>query len=347
MVSRRERAEQQSCLTVETRNLLLLSLFRINSGSLSYKSSYFCFVSASLDTYSSKVTMHNSPTTTETSEPGGATAPSKQLSIRSPANDEVNDTVALVSAAYLHRRGLANIYIFSHPYFFASLIPLFAFVFGRYSIIHDTGNVIMLTAGFAMAVMSLFARVTDPLQDMAKNIAKGEFLTLSDVSRVAVFGKEIVGVISLKYVNMTDYNLAVESSGSGKILEGPAGLKAEPDTESPSPSERSTRSSAKPKKEFHHGIITSWTVVRRYRHVGLGSDLLAQVLQIAAQDKIESVLIQCLSLEKEAAKSLKANGFHLVSSTKLPGGLGRLRVSTDTYSIDVKEGVKLLLEKSA
>ncbi|KAK7206111.1 hypothetical protein BZA70DRAFT_275706 [Myxozyma melibiosi] len=280
-------------------------------------------------------------TTTETTEAAAAPAPPKALEIRPLQPTDFGPTVDLVSEAYLHRRSLANIYIFRHPYFFASIIPLLAFIFGRYSIVTDLGNVMLLSIGLVMAVMSLFARITDPLKEMAKSIVKGDFLSLSDTALVANYGEQVIGVVSLKYVNLADYNSAVQDGGSGKILEGPAGVA--PSAESDVSSKRSsttTSKKSKKDKDARHAIITSWTVVRRYRHVGLGSDLIGQALEVAKKDGIESLLIQCLSLEKEAAKSLRRNGFELVSSAKLPGGLGRLGIRTDTYAIDVKGWAK-------
>ncbi|KAK9460937.1 uncharacterized protein V1516DRAFT_674531 [Lipomyces oligophaga] len=242
----------------------------------------------------------------------------------------------LVGEAYAQRQSLANIYIFKHPYFIASLIPLAAFIFYRYDLLDDFGTIILLSAGLLMAMFSLFARITDSLKEITEGLMQDPFLDDADLAYVAVYGDKPIAVVSVKYIELNEYEAVLKTAQkqNSDILAGSTATlttsKLSASSQTPS---RVTRSSAK--HPSRQAIITSWTVLKRYRRVGLGSDLIAKVVEAVKKDSIKNILIQCLSLEVAAIETLKKSGFQLVSHAKLNGALGRLGVETMTFSLQV------------
>ncbi|ODQ67261.1 hypothetical protein NADFUDRAFT_49698 [Nadsonia fulvescens var. elongata DSM 6958] len=88
--------------------------------------------------------------------------------------------------------------------------------------------------------------------------------------------------------------------------------------------------------EFHHeessANITSWTSLRRYRKLGLGTDLLYWCLDQARKEPgIKKVTISCLNLEKEAESLLAKKDFKQIKSTRVKGPLGFFGITEDTW----------------
>ncbi|KAK9489310.1 hypothetical protein V1508DRAFT_428418 [Lipomyces doorenjongii] len=249
--------------------------------------------------------------------------PSKHLLIRRYVPTDHTSAVKLVAEGYAQRRSLANSRIFRHPYFYTVLLPLLAIVFAQYDIKENLGTVILLTSGIIMAVMSLVGRITDPLLDVARDITRGDFLENADYAFVAIYGEELIGVCSMQYVELADHS-AKDPLNVANVV---------------SPSTGKRKSKIASRNEKQHAILSSWAVLRRYRNVGMGSDLLGYILQVASQDRADSLLVQCSSLESRARKTLKSRGFSIVSVTPLPGNLGRLGIKTETWSINPIEWV--------
>ncbi|KAK9235826.1 hypothetical protein V1525DRAFT_408804 [Lipomyces kononenkoae] len=250
-------------------------------------------------------------------------AQTKHLLIRRYVPTDHTSAVTLIADGHAQRRSLANMHIFQHPYFYTVMLPLVAVVFVQYDIKENLGTVILLTSGIIMALMSLVGRMTDPLLNVARDIAKGDFLENADYAFVAIYGEELIGVCSMQYIELAD-DSAKDPLNAANVVAPTAG-------------KRKSRAASQGKKQ--HAMLSSWTVIRRYRNVGLGSDLLGYILQVAAQDKADSLLVQCSSLESRARKTLKAKGFSIVSKTPLPGNLGRLGIKTETWSINPTQWV--------
>ncbi|KAK9244643.1 hypothetical protein V1506DRAFT_540780 [Lipomyces tetrasporus] len=246
----------------------------------------------------------------------GSDTQSKHLLIRRYVPTDHTAAVKLVADGYAQRRSLANSRIFRHPYFYTVLLPLLAVVFAQYDVKESLGTVILLTSGIIMAVMSLVGRITDPLLDVARDITRGDFLENADYAFVAIYGEELIGVCSMQHVELADHS-AKDPLNAANVVP-------------PATGQRKSKSSSQKKQ---HAILSSWAVLRRYRNVGMGSDLLSYILQVAAQDGAESLLVQCCSLESRARKTLKGQGFSIVSETPLPGNLGRVGIKTETWSI--------------
>ncbi|KAK9480234.1 hypothetical protein V1514DRAFT_325837 [Lipomyces japonicus] len=218
---------------------------------------------------------------------------------------------------FSQRRNLANRHIIKHPYFWTALLPLVAFILYRYNPVEELGSAVLFLSGIVMAGLSLVGRMTEPLQQQARDVKKSAFLDKADYAFIAVYGDEVVGVISLQFVELSDLSAPYADSNT-------TGAK---------------KSKKAPVKKTH-AIISSWSVTKRYRHVGLGNDLLSKTLEVAKHDKAESVLVQCSSLEVSAKKTLRKNGFENVAETKVPGHLGRVGVATETWSLYPRAWVK-------
>ncbi|KAK9366331.1 hypothetical protein V1509DRAFT_630026 [Lipomyces kononenkoae] len=266
----------------------------------------------------------SSPPPSSSQSPAPETQP-KHLLIRRYVPTDHTAAVTLIADGHAQRRSLANMYIFRHPYFYTVMLPLVAVVFVQYDIKENLGTVILLTSGIIMALMSLVGRMTDPLLNIARDIAKADFLENADYAFVAIYGEELIGVCSMQYIELADHN-AKDPLNADNVIASTAGKR------------KSTTASQEKKK--HKAMLSSWTVIRRYRNVGMGSDLLGYILQVAAQDKAESLLVQCSSLESRARKTLQVKGFSTVSETPLPGNLGRLGIKTETWSINPTQWVK-------
>ncbi|KAK9451181.1 uncharacterized protein V1518DRAFT_412752 [Limtongia smithiae] len=278
-----------------------------------------------------------SPTTPSTTP----NEPAKHLLLRRYTPADRVGALVLVGETTSERRSLANRYLFRHPMFLVSLVPLFAFVFKRFDLVQDLGTVVLLMMGFVMAVMSLFSRLTEELREKTNEVVKGKFLEEADYGFVALYGNKIIGVVTMKYVEIKDkedidpLTHASTNASSTATARPSITARAVPGSPSTAASKKSTAAAAD-----KLGIVTSWAVVKRYRHVGLGADLLSYVLRAAAQDKCSSVLVQILSLEAAARSSLVEIGFDVLSVTKLAGALGKLGVALETYAIAPLEWAK-------
>ncbi|KAK9456765.1 hypothetical protein V1511DRAFT_486577 [Dipodascopsis uninucleata] len=225
----------------------------------------------------------------------------------------------LIADGYAERRSTANKSIITRWQFYAFCTPLIGCVFFKYNHLQDLGTILLLVCGIFLAMMSLVGRITDPLRDQARDVFKStDFLGAADYGFVAIYGSDVVGVCTLQFVEIQDPS-SPDPLQSGNIIAKAKLTKG---------------------KKRYHAIITSWNVLKKYRRVGLGSDLLTQALEVAKQDRALGVYVQCSSLEHAACSAFKSFGFKLIASIRLPGNLGRTGIATETWLLDPEKWSK-------
>ncbi|KAK9471468.1 uncharacterized protein V1510DRAFT_420007 [Dipodascopsis tothii] len=249
----------------------------------------------------------------------------KPLLIRRYTPADRDQAVKLVVDNYSERRPLANMHVLKSAPFYAVLVPLVGTVLMQYSLRDDLGTVLLLVSGIVMAALSLVDRLGSALSTAARNTIKSasDFLARAEYAFVAIYGDSIVGVTSMHVVELADA-AAADPLAPENLTYAKSGARTR------------SRAAASPKKggRKHHGLISSWGVLKRYRGVGLGSDLMEKLLEVAAETGMTSVLIQTSSLERQTQRALQANSFEPVASFPLPGALGWLGVRMETWAVD-------------
>lgn len=232
----------------------------------------------------------------------------------------------LATDVQAQRRNLTNNVIIRNPTFVGTVCLLAGFIIfnirKRSEPGHlDWGTLILSLAGLCMAMISLVGRYTEEI------IAKAERMDIQEVFGADkdvfafIFNDILVGEVAVR---------RTPADEEGKKLLKEAAKRREAEIKKMSEDElEQYEETQKEKINTLHSVpddtalVASWAVLRRYRSIGLGQDLLKKAEEVALNKfGAKKIVAVCESTELPAIAILKKRGFKKTQSAKCKGYRG-------------------------
>lgn len=236
----------------------------------------------------------------------------------------------LATDAQAQRRNLSNNVVYRSPLFLSTFVLLVSFVVYqlrlravRNGLVMEWGTLMLSVSGIAMALFSVVSRYTENI------ITKAEQMDYDEV-----FGPD-VEVYAMTYKVAVVGVCAVRRPGSdrqGKALldkfekqKQQKRAKMDEDEREEDDKFEAAKTKVLPKlNDNSAALVTAWSVIRRYRKVGLGTDLLGKVEEVAAKEfKAKKMVVFTETIEIPANAVLKKRGYKRVKSVKVQGMRGK------------------------
>lgn len=250
-----------------------------------------------------------------------------QLENLKSTSQKTIEAFKLVTDAQAQRKNLSNNVIFSNRTFISSTLLIAAFIIFKIrtrddGVTMDWGLLLLSLTGFFMAMFSLAGRYTEEIVNIAERMDIREIFSPDSEVFGFIYNNVVVGVISVK----RPHN---DEEGIKAIKASEKALEIENKAKSPEDREFDEKQQADKIKIFHDysdgtALITGWSVLRRYRGIGLGHDLLDKAIDVATnQYHAKKLVAVCESTEKPAIAVLKSRGFYLRKEALCRGYRGK------------------------
>ncbi|VVT43582.1 uncharacterized protein SAPINGB_P000049 [Magnusiomyces paraingens] len=233
------------------------------------------------------------------------------------------ESFKVVTDAQAQRRNLTNNVIIKNKLFISSFFLIAAFIVYRIRMRADSfgmdwGMLIMSLGGFGIAMFSIVGRYTEEIIAIAERMDIDEIFAPDVEAFSFIYKNLVVGTVAIK--PPPDYKPGQEAVASALEKSTEAIAKMTDEEKKRYDEERETKIKIYHKQPEGTAMLTAWTALRRYRGIGMGSDLLDKAIAVARdQFGAKAITALCESTEKPAIAVLKKKGFVLVD-TKLTRG---------------------------
>lgn len=234
----------------------------------------------------------------------------------------------LLTDAQAQRRNLSNKVMYTNRTFISSFLLLAAFIIYKIrqrstenGLMMEWGSLLLSLAGLAMGMFSLASKYTEETVNKAERMDIDEIFGVDKDVFAFVYNNIVVGVVAVR---------RTPTDPEGKLLLEKAEEALAKKCEAMDEFQLKRYKAMKNDKiKILHtvpdnaALIAGWAVLKKYRGIGMGKDLLKKAEEIAFEKfHAERLIVVTESIEVPANKLLTKNGYKTIQSAKCKGYRG-------------------------
>lgn len=231
----------------------------------------------------------------------------------------------LLTDAQAQRRNLSNRVMYSSGTFFGVYILLASFIIYKIrqrsiqnDMIMEWGTLLLSLSGLAMALISLASRYTDDAIKKAEKMNIDEIFGADKDVLTFIYNEIVVGVVSVRRTSGDRDGKQLLQKAAKKLAEKRSTMTQE-ELEKYEKIE-SAKVDVLPIVADDTALVAGWSVLKKYRGIGMGKDLLDKAEDIArTKFHAKKLVVITESIEASANAVLAKKGYKKTKSTVVKG----------------------------